>query len=691
MSNLNQQVIDQIIAIASTGLERSIGKVDLSDFRSLMTREISLHDWVLRRSNTRQENWSAAGGSEEKYGYPMLRSLIYGAWATGKIRAASSPSSVQAEMSAAANRVIPSLARKACDEVIRCTRDAAREAGYGANASEYDQVVNLSRVIKSMSTTSRYMLALGTSVATIVAIRVATHMVTGSPSDWEPELKMDDLPSSVLSEEWNVLWGRTESGLPHYRSIRDQDAEGRTKTLQLFGACLSRLLAGEVELPDVDELMEELFPHRGNMSYRKAGSNTNEADNEGAIMTEATAVTETEINLPTVQDSVEQIINSMLKTVGTTLGYNEIVARINNSSKEKAEAARRIRELEEEVKAARAAASRAVAVPSVVKGDGKLPDGKTVQKKAGEVFPSLKGTKAENMEVTCYEWDAPHPDVPAIDENYLFREEMLVPVLVSLRDRENAWLQGHSGSGKTTLVEQICARTGQPMARIAMDSGIDRAELIGKESLKGDGKGGTISEWVPGVLERAMANNYVLCFDEIDCARPDTLYVVQPILEGKPLRILEDGGREVLMAPGSRIVATGNTQGNGDESGLYPATRTLTAATLDRFTRWVKVPYMTQDEEEDLLVRVTGISKKVAKSLALFAKEMRAAFVGQQIPVSFSPRRTISFAKCWISLTSVGYDQVEAMEVSLRACLLDACPEEFRQRVTEIASASLLK
>jgi len=317
-----------------------------------------------------------------------------------------------------------------------------------------------------------------------------------------------------------------------------------------------------------------------------------------------------------------------------------------------------------------------------------VPVGSCAMVMASTIFPILKGV---DFEIPAWTWAHQHPDVPATNDSYIFRKEMLVKFLLSLKRGDNTWFQGHTGSGKTTFVEQVAARLQWPVARIAFDSAIDRSELVGRMQLKSDGKGGTVSEWLKGVLELAIPNGYILLCDEFDAGRPDALYVLQEVLEHKAKRLLEDGGRFIDYHPMTRIVATGNTCGSGDPSGIYPATRILSGATLDRFPSFIQVPYMTEKEESDLIASATSLSSGLIKRMSKFSTEMRHAFVKAEIPISYSPRRSVAFARAVEDYLAIlgKAEEDKAMSLALQQTVYDASPDEFRQRIVEIARSSL--
>lgn len=409
--------------------------------------------------------------------------------------------------------------------------------------------------------------------------------------------------------------------------------------------------------------------------------------NQAAIAS-AVATATASIN-PAVKGMLEKMLADAGVTVTIDKMYESVMAA--DAMKQQLEASAKAHEAElDQMRAVIANAKAAAPMNLTTQGNGAIPGGKMDMVQAETIFPQLAGVK---LEIPLFTWDHAHPDVPATDDNYIFRKEMLIKALRCLVRNENLWLRGHTGSGKTTFIEQIAARLQWPVARVAFDSNVDRSELVGRMQLEGDGKGGTTSKWLAGILERATTTSmgYIMLTDEVDAGHPNALYVLQPLLEGKPLTLLEDGGRIVDRKAMTRIVATGNTAGNGDPSGLYPACRILSAATTDRFANYINVPYLSLDEEIELIRRqVPGLKKVLVTKLAKFAGEMRQAFVQGQIPVSYSPRKSIAFAREVFDLNAMGFtDEGAVLTAAFRSKLYDASSEEFQQRLTEIANASL--
>jgi cobaltochelatase CobS len=405
-----------------------------------------------------------------------------------------------------------------------------------------------------------------------------------------------------------------------------------------------------------------------------------------------TATTSTQgvssMSFANINPAVKPLIDGMLAQSGINMTIDSIVNAISQRDELITEKTVLTAQHDKEVNDLRTKLAAKAAMPTTltIQSTQGIPNGTMEMVDACTVFPQLKGL---TLSIPHFVWDAPHPEVPVINGDYIFRKEMLIKALRCLAVGENVWLGGHTGSGKTTFIEQIAARLEWPVARVAFDSNVDRSELVGRMQLKGDGKGGTISEWLPGILERAITNNYILLCDEMDAGHPNALYTLQPLLEGKGLNLLEDGGRIVPMGQLFRMAATGNTTGNGDPSGLYPACRILSAATLDRFQNFINVPYMSSAEEAKLIGdSVPGISKTLINKLVKFGGEMRQAFVTGQTPISYSPRRSVAFAREVFDLQQMGYkDETVALTAAFKSKLYDAASEEFRQRITEIANA----
>lgn len=305
-----------------------------------------------------------------------------------------------------------------------------------------------------------------------------------------------------------------------------------------------------------------------------------------------------------------------------------------------------------------------------VKTDGKIPNGNLTWVEAHKVFPiDTKYT----FKVPVWEWDAPHPDVPEKDPNYIFREDLVIPVLYSLVYNKKMWLQGETGTGKTTLIEQVAAHCNYPFVCINFDSEISRYDLLGKMDLV-ESNGASVTKWIDGVIPRIMSGPYIGCFDELDFVRPDVAYVMQRVLEGNSLRLLEDGDREVVPDPMYRMFATGNTVGQGDEHGRYHGARPQSAAFLNRFTSWVQVPHLDNEQRKKLLENtVKGITPTLVEAVDKFTELHLGAFYAADVVQPSSPRTYIGIGEKAVFYMAMGNDEVASFKYSVRDTVLNAC------------------
>lgn len=349
----------------------------------------------------------------------------------------------------------------------------------------------------------------------------------------------------------------------------------------------------------------------------------------------------------------------------STADLEELKARVEELALHERDAMNKLEGAEKDNADLRSALSAANAKASmvvqevVVEGDGTIPDGKMTTRNASDLFPIKLD---QDFEVPFWEWDGPHPDVPAKDPNYIFRPKELARVLYAIVTNQRAYLQGHTGSGKTTLIEQVAAHLNWPFIRVNFDSEITRMDLIGRDTLTDNGDGGTISKFIDGILPRAMSSAYICCFDELDFVRPDVAYVMQAALEGNGLRITEDGDRLVQPDPMFRMFGTGNTVGQGDEHGMYQGARPQSMAFLDRFTIWMEIKYLSQKEREDLVKKhYPTLAPKQLKQLGKYTTEHLNAFMNGEVIKPISPRGMLAVAR---AATIMG-DLKEALQMSI--------------------------
>lgn len=295
----------------------------------------------------------------------------------------------------------------------------------------------------------------------------------------------------------------------------------------------------------------------------------------------------------------------------------------------------------EEGKRAREAGAAVAGVKAAPSTDG------TTRRALHEVFgfgkiKAAMNSKGEPIPVTCVVENS-HPEfVPDMNDGYVYEMEDLKNALLAIELNIPTYCWGHAGTGKTEFFEQIAARTNRPMIRVQHTVNTEESHVIGMWTVKD-----SQTVFQLGPLAMAMKFGWTYLADEYDFALPSVLSVYQPVLEGKALVIKEadDANRVIRPHKNFRFLATGNTNGSGDESGLYQGTSIQNAANYDRFGMVIHKKYMKPDMEAKILVNRAGIDNEDAKKLVDFANRVRESYDGSKISNTISPRTLINAAK----------------------------------------------
>jgi len=122
----------------------------------------------------------------------------------------------------------------------------------------------------------------------------------------------------------------------------------------------------------------------------------------------------------------------------------------------------------------------------------------------------------------------------------------------------------------------------------------------------------------------------------VDCADPQTLSRIQPILEGESCIVTENEGEEILKHKNFRLFATGNTKGRGDLDNTFAGTNFLNASFLDRYSIFEMTYTKKESEIINLVLDDVDLSDKL---VALFSLLRQASEEGILVNCSFSTRR----------------------------------------------------
>lgn len=258
---------------------------------------------------------------------------------------------------------------------------------------------------------------------------------------------------------------------------------------------------------------------------------------------------------------------------------------------------------------------------------------------------AARSTTGNGIPVSVIENTASPDMIPELSDDYVYDIDELKNVILALELNIPCYVWGHKGSGKSELFEQIAARTGRPYMRVQHTVNTEESHIVGQWTVK---DGHTVFELGP--LPVAMLNGWLYCGDEYDFSLPSVLSVYQAVLEGKSLVIKEADAKNRIIKPhpNFRFCATGNTNGSGDDTGLYQGTNIQNAANYDRFGVVIHKQYMKKAAESQILQNKVGLVKEDADKMVDFATLVRDAYDGAKICDVISPRTLIYASKIGI-------------------------------------------
>jgi len=262
----------------------------------------------------------------------------------------------------------------------------------------------------------------------------------------------------------------------------------------------------------------------------------------------------------------------------------------------------------------------------------------------------------------------PGPLTPPSRPDYRFRPALLSDLLAwhqgiaQGQHHDGLWLTGPMGAGKSSLVGETATRLNLNVVSVNGQRRLELADLIGHLTVLG---GDVLFQ--DGPLTLAARHGWWLLLNEADLMEPGELAGLNTLLDGGPLVLAENGGEVVQPAPGFGLIATANTVGLGDASGLYAGTQRLNAALLDRF--WtVVVDYPAPDEEAAVVTAaVPGLPAAIIEKMIEVAGEVRRLFQSNEggVELTFSTRTLVR----WAYLAQQFRNAPQPLEHALRRAL----------------------
>ncbi|MBS4194391.1 ATP-binding protein [Lederbergia citri] len=200
---------------------------------------------------------------------------------------------------------------------------------------------------------------------------------------------------------------------------------------------------------------------------------------------------------------------------------------------------------------------------------------------------------------------------------------ILTDAIIALSLGKNVLLKGPTGSGKTKLAETLANIFKQPMHSINCSVDMDAESLLGFKTI-GQENGQNTIEFVPGPVVKAMNQGHLLYIDEINMAKPETLPILNSVLDY----------RRMVFNP-----FTGTVENAKNHFGViaainegYIGTVPLNEALKNRFVV-IEVPYVQGDVLKEVLFNESILKDKVMiEKFVILSEDLITQVRNGQIP-----------------------------------------------------------
>jgi cobaltochelatase CobS len=261
----------------------------------------------------------------------------------------------------------------------------------------------------------------------------------------------------------------------------------------------------------------------------------------------------------------------------------------------------------------------------------------------------------------------PIPHTPEKIDGYVFPKDDTLAILMAMECKDPMLLVGHTGTGKTSLIEQVAARLNYGVVKVSYDGAVTRHDIIGEWVIKGKEM-----KFQFGVVPLAFrTRGVIVLLDEWDAQNEETAFVLQRPLQKEDRKIfVVETNKLIAMHDENIIAATANTNGQGDDTGLYSqGTRVQSYAQLNRFAVTVRLDWLKPEQEKEMLNnRFKDLDTDEVESLVTAINKVRDGFSNGAISVPLSTRDLINWADKYIKFG-------DAMKAA-RYCFLNRMNQE---------------
>lgn len=229
---------------------------------------------------------------------------------------------------------------------------------------------------------------------------------------------------------------------------------------------------------------------------------------------------------------------------------------------------------------------------------------------------------------------------------------------------KNILLKGPAGSGKTKLAETLSDEVRRPMHQVNCSVDLDTESLLGFKTIQTNEEGQQEIVFIDGPVIKAMKQGHILYIDEINMAKPETLPILNGVLDYRRQITNPYTGEVIKAAPGFNVIAAINEG--------YVGTLPMNEALKNRFIV-IEVDYIDGDILKTVIKEQSRLQDdKVIEQIIKFNEDLRTMTKQGQISEEAASIRAL------IDLSDLA--TVIPIERAIKRTIIDKLEDEREQQ-----------